>query len=97
MVSAQTIMDSHAIEIWFPLPYQAPMWRRQPASFVTHFVYHEGPGSLHSYLKKEGWITALSGYLQLLARGFTMFRITVQCTKEGFGETPFPHVVLFKS
>ncbi|GJE87118.1 insulin-degrading enzyme [Phanerochaete sordida] len=84
LVSAHTIMDFHAVEISFPLAYQAPLWRRQPANFVSHFVGHEGPGSLHSYLKNKGWVTALSCGPQPLARGFAMFRITVQLTKEGF-------------
>ena len=78
-------MDFHAIEVSFPLPDQVPMWRRQPASFLSHFVGHEGPGSLHSYLKNKGWITALSSGPQNLARGFAMFRVTIQLTKEGFG------------
>lgn len=84
LVSAHTIMDFHAVEISFPLPYQAPLWRRQPANFISHFVGHEGPGSLHSYLKNKGWITALSCGPQPLARGFAMFRVTIQMTKEGF-------------
>jgi insulysin len=78
-------MDFHAVEVSFPIPYQVPMWRRQPANFLSHFVGHEGPGSLHSYLKNKGWITALSSGPQNLARGFAMFRVTVQLTKEGFG------------
>lgn len=78
-------MDFHAVEVSFPLAYQAPLWRRQPANFVSHFVGHEGPGSLHSYLKNKGWITALSSGPQSLGRGFGMFRVTAQMTKEGFG------------
>ena len=78
-------MNFHAVEISFPLAYQAPLWRRQPANFLAHFVGHEGPGSLYSYLKNKGWATALSCGPQPLARGFAMFRVTVQLTKEGFG------------
>ena len=86
MIYAKSILDFHAFEISFPLPYQAPFWRSKPASFLAHFVGHEGPGSLHAYLKNKGWITQLSAGEQELARGFAMFKCTVQMTKEGFGE-----------
>ncbi|KDQ61093.1 hypothetical protein JAAARDRAFT_32094 [Jaapia argillacea MUCL 33604] len=84
LVSVQTIMDFHALEISFPLDYQPPNWRHKPASFLAHFTGHEGPGSLHSYLKNKGWITGLSSGAQNLARGFGMFKITAYLTTEGF-------------
>ncbi|KIP12311.1 hypothetical protein PHLGIDRAFT_21111 [Phlebiopsis gigantea 11061_1 CR5-6] len=96
LVSTQTIMSFHAIEISFPLAYQAPLWRRQPANFVSHFVGHEGPGSLYSYLKHKGWATALSCGPQPLARGFAMFRVTVQLTKEGFDQYKNVILAVFK-
>ncbi|KAF9482803.1 insulin-degrading enzyme [Pholiota conissans] len=84
LVSVQTIMAFHALEISFPLEYQPPFWKYKPANFISHFVGHEGPGSLHSYLKNKHWLTALSCGPQNLARGFAMFKITVYLTPEGF-------------
>ncbi|KAJ3571053.1 hypothetical protein NP233_g3999 [Leucocoprinus birnbaumii] len=84
LVSVQTIMDFHALEISFPLDYQPPFWRYKPASFISHLVGHEGPGSLHSYLKGKGWITSLSSGPQNLARAFAMFKVTIHLTEEGF-------------
>jgi insulysin len=84
LVSVQTIMSFHAVEISFPLDYQPPHWRYKPANFITYFAGHEGPGSLHSYLKKQGWITALSAGTQNLARGFAMYKLTIHLTSEGF-------------
>lgn len=86
MVYAKTIMDFDGFEISFPLPYQAPLWKTKPGSFLAHFVGHEGPGSLHAYLKGKGWITQLSAGEQELARGFAMFKCTVQLTKDGLGK-----------
>lgn len=83
-VSVDTIMRFHAIEMSFPLPYQAPNWKHKPADLLSHFVGHEGPGSLHAYLKKKGWITSLSSGPQNLARGFAMFKVTVYLTLDGF-------------
>lgn len=78
-------MAFHCVEISFPIPYQAPFWKYHPSSFIAHFIGHEGPGSVHSYLKQKGWVTALSAGSQALGRGMGMMRVTVQLTKEGFG------------
>jgi insulysin len=58
LISVQTIMAFHAVEISFPLEYQPPFWRYKPINFISHFVGHEGPGSLHSYLKNKHWVTS---------------------------------------
>lgn len=84
LVSVQTVMAFHAVEISFPFPYQPPYWRHQPGHFLGHFVGHEGPGSLHSYLKQKGWIIALSAGPQSLSRGFAMFKVTLRLTQDGF-------------
>jgi len=87
MVSVQTIMSFHAIEVSFPLSYQPARWKYKPGNFLAHFVGHEGPGSLHSYLKQKGWLTSLSSGPQNLAREFAMFKATLHLTQEGFGKS----------
>jgi insulysin len=77
-------MTFHALEVSFPVEWQPPLWRHKPMSFISHFVGHEGPGSIHSYLKIKGWITGLSCTAQNLARGLTTFKITVYLTIDGF-------------
>jgi insulysin len=79
-------MDFQIIEISFPFEWQPPHWRHSPASFLSHFVGHEGPGSLYSYLKNKGWATALSAGNQNLARGFAMFKATIHLTEVGLGK-----------
>ena len=79
-------MAFHVLEVSFPLEYQPPFWKYKPIRFITHFVGHEGPGSLHSYLKKKQWVTSLSCGDQDLARGFAMFKVTIHMTPEGFGK-----------
>lgn len=89
LVSVQTVMGFHALEISFPLEYQPPHYRTKPASFLAHLIGHEGPGSLHSYLKNNHWVTSLSAGPQNLARGFAMFKITIHLTEEGLSESRF--------
>ncbi|KAF9495865.1 hypothetical protein BDN71DRAFT_1447054 [Pleurotus eryngii] len=95
-VSVQTIMSFHAVEISFPLEYQPPFWRHKPANFLSHFVGHEGPGSLFSYLKNKGWVTSLSSGPQNLARGFAMFKVTIHLTDEGFKQNRDVTLATFK-
>lgn len=90
LVPVQTIMTVHALEFSFPLEYQVPFWRHKPSEFISHFVGHEGPGSLHSYLKNKGWITGLSSGPQNLGRGFGMFKVTVYLTADGFSTSLSP-------
>ncbi|KAA1469392.1 hypothetical protein DENSPDRAFT_835009 [Dentipellis sp. KUC8613] len=84
LISVQTIMAFHAIEISFPLADQVPLYRYKPANLLSEFIGHEGPGSVHSYLKEKGWITSLNAGPQSLGRGFAMFKVTIHLTKEGF-------------
>ncbi|KAE9395045.1 insulin-degrading enzyme [Gymnopus androsaceus JB14] len=60
MISVQTIMAFHVIEIFLPIEYQATHWRHKPGDFICHLVGHEGPGSLCAHLKKNGWVTELN-------------------------------------
>lgn len=81
-------MDFHALEISFPLEYQPPLWKHKHINLLAHLVGHEGPGSLHSYLKKKQWLKSLDSGAQALARGFAMFKITIHLTPEGFSKPP---------
>ncbi|EIN07085.1 hypothetical protein PUNSTDRAFT_53482 [Punctularia strigosozonata HHB-11173 SS5] len=96
IVSVQTIMDFHAMETSWPLAWQAPLWRYKPANFISHYLGHEGPGSLHSYLKNKGWITALSSGPQNLGRGFAMMKVTIHLTNEGFRNHRSVMLAVFK-
>lgn len=84
LVSVQTIMSFHAVEISFPLAWQPPLWKYKPGYFLSHFLGHEGHGSLFAYLKGKGWITSLGASTQALGRGFAMFKTTMYLTKNGF-------------
>lgn len=49
-------------------------------------IGHEGSGSLHSFLKKRGWVTELSAAAQPLGRGFDIIRAVIQVTPFGLGK-----------
>ncbi|KAJ7085711.1 Metalloenzyme, LuxS/M16 peptidase-like protein [Mycena belliarum] len=96
LVAVQTIMTFHALEIAFPIEWQPPFWRHKPMNFISHFVGHEGPGSVHSYLKNKGWITGLSCAPQNLARGLSMFKVTAYLTIDGFQNHRQVSLAIFK-
>ncbi|KZV96205.1 hypothetical protein EXIGLDRAFT_747787 [Exidia glandulosa HHB12029] len=83
-IHAKTIMDFQAVELQFQLPSQYYHWRSKPSHFIAHLIGHEGPGSLHSYLKQKGLLVRLSCGNQPQARGIDFFKITAFLTPEGF-------------
>ncbi|KAJ7709455.1 Metalloenzyme, LuxS/M16 peptidase-like protein [Mycena rosella] len=96
LVAVQTIMTFHALEMTFPIEWQPPFWRHKPTHFLSHFVGHEGPGSVHSYLKNKGWITGLSCGPQNLARGLSTFKVTAYLTIDGFQNHRQISLAIFK-
>ncbi|KAG8912214.1 Insulinase (Peptidase M16) [Tulasnella sp. 408] len=90
---SKTIMDFKALEVVWCVPWQPPLYKVKPVSFISHFLGHEGPGSLHSYLKNKGWVTYLSAGPSSGAPGFDFFKVTIVLTKEGFEN----HVEVLKS
>ncbi|KAH8826892.1 Metalloenzyme, LuxS/M16 peptidase-like protein [Flagelloscypha sp. PMI_526] len=96
LVAVETLMTFHALELSFPLEWQVPHWRHKPSHFISHLLGHEGPGSLFSYLKNKGWVTALSTGPQSLGRGFAMFKVTIYLTESGFANYRAVIVSTFK-
>jgi insulysin len=80
-------MDFQAMEISFPIDEQTSHWRFKPGNYLASMIGHEGPGSLHSYLKERGWVTTLSTGVQDLARGIATFKITLYLSQNGFRES----------
>lgn len=58
---------------------------RQPGQFISHYVGHEGPGSILEQLKKLGWATSLSSSASNGAAGFEFFRININLSATGLG------------
>jgi insulysin len=86
LVLAKTVMDVATLEMEFPISGQDVHYRSKPTVFLSHFIGHEGVGSLHSYLKQKGWLTRLWSGAQATGRGFGFFKINIRLTKSGLGE-----------
>ena len=55
----------------------------QPGHYLGHLIGHEGPGSLLSFLKAEGWVNSLVGGQRTGVKGFSFFVVNVELTEEG--------------
>jgi len=83
-VMYRTIKDTRLLDITFPIPEQVRLYRAKPAQLLSHFVGHEGHGSLFSCLKQRGWANVLSAGPMVHAAGFELFKINVELTPEGY-------------
>jgi insulysin len=85
IVFVETVKDIQRIEVNFPIPYQAPLYKSKPSHYASHLIGHEGPGSAFHLLHQRGLATALSCGLHAAGRGFSLFHIDVSLTKAGLG------------
>ncbi|CEL63782.1 insulysin [Rhizoctonia solani AG-1 IB] len=83
IVYAKTVMDFRALEVSWSCEWQNPQYLTKPATILGHLLGHEGPGSIHAYLKNKGWISYLSAGIHGGGRGFSFFKITTVLTKDG--------------
>ena len=80
----RTIKDVRLLDITFPFPEQVHLFRSKPGQLLSHFIGHEGHGSLFSCLKQRGWANLLSAGQAISAAGFELFKINIDLTNEGY-------------
>ena len=78
-------MDFRMLSVQWVLPEQESNYESKPTTILSHFIGHEGPGSLHSYLKQKGWLASLGAGSVPTAKGFGFFNINIVLTKTGLG------------
>ncbi|GGO75106.1 insulinase family protein [Bowmanella pacifica] len=58
-------------------------YQSKPLNLISHLLGDEGPGSLLSYLKEQGWATSLSAGGGIQGSNFKDFNINLQLTPSG--------------
>lgn len=102
-IFAKSVRDVRKLKIAFPIPDQGPHFRSKPGHFLSHFIGHEGEGSILSHLKKKGWCDRLSAGATGDANGFEFFKISIDLTQEGLDnhekvvEAVFKYIHLLRS
>ncbi|KAK7686016.1 hypothetical protein QCA50_010827 [Cerrena zonata] len=84
VVFVQTVKDYQAFNLNFLLPDQSRNFATQPGHIVAHFIGHEGPGSVCSYLKKKGWLVNINAFYSRRHREVPSFTIEGRLTEEGY-------------
>jgi len=59
----------------------------QPGQYLSHFLGHEGAGSILADVKDRGWATSLSSSCSNGAAGFEFLRININLTAIGLSES----------
>lgn len=80
----KTIKDVRLLDLTFPFPEQVHLYRSKPGQLLSHFIGHEGHGSLFSCLKQRGWANSLSAGSAMQATGFELFKIHIDLTRDGY-------------
>ncbi|KAN0065153.1 metalloprotease [Thecaphora frezii] len=79
----KSVRDVRTMKIAFPIPDQGPLFRTKPSHFLSHFLGHEGEGSILSHLKRKGWCNRISAGASDGANGFQFFKMNIDLTKDG--------------
>lgn len=77
------VKDLRILIVSWTVPDMSEFYASNPGNILEHLIEHEGNGSLSSELKKEGWITFLTGDLLDGAKGFMFFEIQFSLSEEG--------------
>ncbi|XP_046368976.2 insulin-degrading enzyme-like [Haliotis rufescens] len=81
------VKDVRSLTVTWPIPDVSQYYHSKPASYLSHLLGHEGPGSLLSQLKLEGWSNSLTAGRKSGARGFAFFYVKVDLTEDGLEHT----------
>lgn len=81
-VQVQPEKDLREISLIFPMPAAAHDGS-QVATLVAHLLGHEGEGSLHAYLKQQGFIDTLAAGIAWQYPGGSAFSLRIGLTKNG--------------
>ncbi|KAJ2405130.1 metalloprotease, partial [Coemansia sp. RSA 2530] len=80
----ETVDDKGVMIMRFPIPSVSAMYRSYPFYYINHFIAHKGPGSITSYLKRQGWATGMVVSTNFgKDDGFCEFSIAIKVTQNG--------------
>ena len=84
-----------SVSFGFPIDPMDPYMGRRPDAFVANLIGHEGEGSLHKWLKDQGWIISLAAGSSRLDANNQHFNVSIELTPSGFDHIDDIAVALF--
>lgn len=88
IVEAVPVADLRQVTLTWPIVFSSVQDKEyqfldKPAFYASFLLGHEGPNSLLSFLKKQGWANGLGASTDADLSDFYTFEVTVQLTEKG--------------
>ena len=88
VVEIVPVQDLRQITISWPIVYKDEQERLdilldKPSDYIAHLLGHEGPRSLLSYLKHQGWANSVATATEEQLSDFETFQVVVGLTQKG--------------
>lgn len=80
----QTLKTDRSVSFSFPIPTIEPLYKSKPTGYIGSLIGHEGEGSLHQLLTRNGWITSLGAGSQNIDQANAYFGIDIGLTEAGY-------------
>lgn len=80
----QTLDDTHALSLNFPLPPAREYWAQKPLYYLSSLIGYEGKGSLLSALKQRGWANGLGASTGMDFPNASSLAVNIDLTEQGF-------------
>lgn len=77
------VKDIRSIMACWPLPPSSEHLFTKPVQYLSHFLGHEGEGSLHSILNANGWVDDLIAGAEYEFENQQLFALNIILTPEG--------------
>lgn len=91
----KTLKDTRLLDFTFPCGDTDTNFATKPMNFLSHYIGHEGPGSILSFLKQKGWANGLSAGPSAAGTGSSLFKIHIELTSEGLSKHNEVAAVIF--
>ena len=82
-IQIKPLQELRRLSVSFALPNVDAYYPIKPLTYISHLIGYEGKGSLLSYMKRQGWISALSAGGGVGGSNFRDFQINFSLTPKG--------------
>ncbi|MDT8446903.1 MAG: insulinase family protein [bacterium] len=88
LVKIEPVQEQRWLKLSWVIDSQKKNFRSRPGELISHLLGHEGPGSLLSYYKAQGWAAKLTASPSFNTDDFTLFELHIEVTPSGLEHWP---------
>ena len=82
-IQIRPLKELRRLSVSFALPNVDASYPTKPLTYISHLLGYEGKGSLFGYMKRQGWISALSAGGGIGGSNFRDFQVNFSLTPKG--------------